>query len=56
MFVVPLSVTDARLLASVVAAASGLAHFEEEAAAACAELRKMRDAHADITTNMRKLV
>lgn len=52
----PATCTDARLLAGVVADASGLSHFEEEAAAAGAELAKMRGAHADILSNMRKLV
>lgn len=47
---------DARVLATVVADASGLTHFESEAASAGAELRRLHDAHADINANMSKLV
>ena len=47
---------DELLLAAVVADASGLAQFEHEAASAGVELRRLQDAHADISLNMRKLV
>lgn len=36
--------------------ASGLTQFEAEVSSASAELRRLRDAHADITGNMLKLV
>jgi hypothetical protein len=47
---------DELLLAAVVADASGLTQFENEAVSADAELRRLQEAHADITLNMRKLV
>ena len=47
---------DPVALAGVIADASGLARFEEEAAAAAAELRRLADARADIAANIRKLV
>ena len=44
------------LLAAVAADASGLTQFESEAASAAAELRRLQDAHTDITRNMSKVV
>lgn len=40
----------------MVADASGLTQFENEATSAIAELRRLQDAHTDITRNMSKVV